>query len=233
MFSDEINVGEGKFKNGKFNFKQKTRDGEITSLEFDVYRNTFSIIASSIDLTGLQSPIRFDIEIGDYYGYGIAYDSVDKIEGSGGQIDVINGRGHVPMQLLMNYQDSLRVDKCVFRLGRRKPNTDFLMVTGGFAVENSDIKDIIVRWGDYDVTLPAGSLYEINRGIKYKKSKGSNSSVAVAMFDFEKGTFNIIIKNANIGNQGNAIDFGIKFDAFDEADTIELKVKKANNWIFP
>jgi len=94
VFSEEIIFSAGNLKNGTFNYRGS--NGRITSLKCDVNNNTFSITAKSINLTGLSSPVVFEIEIGDYIGVGVAYDG--EVLASGGNTDIINGKQLMPMQ---------------------------------------------------------------------------------------------------------------------------------------
>ena len=203
----------------------------------DINKNTFYLYAKKIDLTGLISPVKVEIEVGDYLGTGVAYDG--EAGGSGGELDIINGKKPIPMQLLAGDKDSLRVDKCKFRLYPEKDSKDYLKIQGAIAVWDTSVdiaeEDVVVIWGDYSVTLPADNMFRIREKevFKYKKPKGSDSSVAVAKFDLEKCTFKIVIKKADIGPQNNPVDFNIQFADFDEPVTLQLREKKENYWVLP
>ena len=178
-----------------------------------------------------------EIEVGGYLGAGVAYDG--EVGGSGGELDIVNGKKPIPMQLLAGYEDSLRVDKCKFKRGT-KFSTDSLVIQGAIAVEDTsvDIAEedvVVVTWGDYSVTLLADNVFRVGAKevFKYKRPKGSDSSVAAAIFDLEKCIFKIVIKKADIGLQGDPIDFNIQFADFDETVTLQLREKKANYWVLP
>ena len=181
--------------------------------------------------------MNVQVGIGDYFGEGIAYDG--EVLASGGQTDVINGKKPVPLTLLSGWEDSLRVDKCTFKLGTRKPSTDSLVIQGAIAVEDTSVdiagENVVVSWGDYEVTLPANDLYRIGskRAFKYKKPKDSDSSIAAAIFDLEKCTFKIIVKKTNISSQNNPIDFSMQFADFSKTVTLQLTEKKSDYWCFP
>jgi hypothetical protein len=168
------------------------------------------------DLTGLVSPLVVTIDVGDYAGVGQADETV------------INGpRKYIPITLLNNFADALRVDQAILNLGADpNTNTDSLTLKGALAVLDFDVdlatEDVIISWGAYSVTLPADDMYRIGekRAFKYKKPEGSDSSVGVAIFDLAKGTFKIIIKKANIGDQGNPVDLRIQFGDFDETVSV-------------
>jgi len=232
IFSDVMSFHPKKLRNSRY----RDQNANIIII-FDLNKGTLKISAKNIDLSGLKSPVKLMIKMGDYIGKGTAYDG--EASGSGGEIDVINGKKPAPLQLLSGCEDSLRVDKCIFKLGSRKPGTDKLVIKGAIAVEDNSVdiaeEDIAVSWGDYEITLAANDLYRIGRrkAFKYKKSRGTDSTVAAAIFDLEKCTFKIIVKNASIGSQGNSVEFGIKFNTFDEAVDIQLTEKNATLWRFP
>gem|GEM_PF-2569819 len=232
IFSDMIPFDPAKLKKGKYSGKNST-----TSIKFDINLKTLQLSAKNIALTRLSSPVVVEVAIGDYSGSGTAYDG--EVLASGGQTDVINGKQLMPMQLLSGYEDSLRIDKCAFNLGTKQPGTDSLTIQGAIAVADTSVdiagEDIVVSWGDYDITLPADDLYRIGskKAFKYKKSKETNSSIASAIFDLEKCTFKIIIKNANISSHSNPIDFSIQFADFSKTVTLQLTETKPDYWCFP
>ncbi len=100
------------------------------------------------------------------------------------------------------------------------------MISGRLTVANTSVdlseEEVQIRWGDFTVILPAENLFSVGRQeiVKYKKSKGGDGSVAAAIFDLGKGTFKIVIKNADIGPQDEPIEFGISFDGF--AESVEI-----------
>lgn len=143
------------------------------------------------------------------------------------------------MRLLSGYMDSLRVDKCKFKLGTKKPSTDSFSIQGVFAVEDTLInlaeENIVVSWGEYKIILPADDLYRIGtkKVFKYKKPKGSTNPIVKAKFDIEKGAFKIGIKKASVSSQNNPIDFSIQFSDFNKEVVLQLTEKKPNYWRFP
>jgi hypothetical protein len=58
--------------------------------------------------------------------------------------------------------------------------------------------------------------------VKYKKPKGQDSVVGAALFDLEKGVFNIALANANIGKQSEPVDFTLQFGDFQETVSVPL-----------
>jgi hypothetical protein len=139
----------------------------------------------------------------------------------------------------MGFADTLRVDKCDFTLGVKTSQKDTLSVQGAIAAADTSVDmaemDVIVRWGSYSIVLPAENLYRLGKkmSFKYTKSKGSNSPVAAALFDLEKCTFKIVIANADIGSQGNPVDFSIQFGFFQETTTLPLTQKNGSMSVYP
>ena len=219
---------------------------EYGAIRFNFAKETTKIAMKGIDLSGLVSPIKFEVEVGSYLESGSAYDGEClpiyhpnvPIE----PVDQINGKKSMPMQLLSGYEDSLRVDKCIFKLGTKEPSTDSLTIRGAIAVADTSVdiagEDVLVTWGDYEIPLPANVLYRIGskKAFKYKKPKGTNSSIAVAIFDLEKCIFKIIVKKANISSQNNPVDFRIQFgegtDEFDKTFIVPLTQKNASKFVY-
>jgi len=199
-------------------------------MKFNFVDGEANVVLRGIDLSGLTSPIQFEVEVGSYLENGLAYDGkvlpivpphVPPVA-----TDVVNGAKPMPIQLLSGYEDTLRVDKHKFKPGTKKPNTDYLMIQGAITVHDTSVdiseENIVIRWGNYSVPLLANDMFRIGekKAFKYKKTKGSDSSVAAAVFDLDKCTFKIIIKKADIGPQDSPVEFGISFGTFDE--TVEV-----------
>ena len=234
-------------KRRKLSYIARIKKGErgcIKNFKVDLIRGSYSIIAKDVNLSGLCSPVLVKITIGDYYGVGMARDAIDYLAMGiehDKVTDTINGRKSIPMRLLSGIANSLRVDKCVFRLGKgRKEGKDYLMIQGAIAIEDDSIniasENIVVGWGDPNIVeLPANDLYQIGyrKVFKYKKPRGVKSSIAAALFNLENCTFRIIIRNADIGLQANPVDFDIQFDNFNETVPLQLTRKNANLFVYP
>lgn len=216
-------------KNGKYRYKHSIRKGEpggISSFKFDLNKHTFSLVVKNLDFTGLCSPVLVDISFGDYVGLAQAGE------------DIINGTKYIPMAFMNSHADSLRVDKCTFKLGT-KPGTDSLAIQGAIAVEDMSVdmasEDVEIRWGNYSVMLPTDDIYRMGmtQVYQYKKHKGSDSPVKAAIFDLGKSTFRIVIKKSSINAQGNPVDFNIQYGVFDETVTVPLTEKDSNMSVYP
>ncbi|MBI9018582.1 MAG: hypothetical protein JEZ07_15120 [Phycisphaerae bacterium] len=255
IFSDKLPIDTKKkvWKIKKDNFSYKV----------DFKKNTFQFSGKKMDLTGLSSPIKIVLQTQSWQSVGIVYDG--EISASGGNLDVINGKNPVPIQLLLGIDDTLGVKKVKFKLDQKKPENDTLKIQGTISVKDTAVdianQDVLISWGNYSLTLAAEDFSRIGnkKSFKYKKSNDKdddkdddddddddgtddetenevhNSSVAAVIFDLEKCTFKISIKNADIGIQDNPLDFAVKFSEFDESYQLNLQEKKAGsgNYIFP
>jgi len=240
IYQEYLTFNINNLKKGKYSYKGG-KSG-IVSLKIDTNKHILFLEAKNIDLTGLKSPVVLGVDTSFYLGEGTAAESVEEYlaMGQSGSIavDAINGKKPMPINFLYGQENFMRVDKCTFKLGT-KPSTDSLTIQGAIAVEDTsaDIagEDIVVSWGDYDITLPANDLFRIGseKAFKYKKSKETNISIASAIFDLEKCTFKIVIKNANISSQNNPIDFSIQFADFSKTVTLQLTVNRPDHWCFP
>ncbi len=226
-FEETIDTNSDLFtKNAKkplYSYKRKfgkNETGGITSLNLDLVKDTFSITAKQINLSGLQAPVPVEIEIGSYYQSA-------SIVGE----DILNQKKYVPFQFLFGHTDSVRVEKYQYKPGKNSiTNSDSLLVIGAMAVEDplTDLtgQEVIVQWGSFEAIIPAGSEGLIPNGTKYVYKRPEtlvNSSVSYvdqAILDLVNCTFKILVKNATIGWQSEPVTFGIRFDTFDQSDMV-------------
>ena len=198
--------------------KYRIKNGSST-YKFDLNNNTFQFSGKNLDLTGLCSPITMVLENELCTISGVAYDG--GVLGSGGDIDVINGKKSMPVELMLGVEDVLTVDKVSYKAGK-KAGTDSLKVQGSIVVKDADVdisaKDVVITYGDYSVTLKAEDIFSqgAKKVYKYKSAKGSTAERVTAMIDLEKCKYTISISKASIGEQGSAASFGISFGEFDE-----------------
>jgi len=199
----------------------KGQAGRITSFQLDLKKATFTLKAQNVDLSGWQSPVQVQIQMGEYLGEGSAYDG--EALGSGGELDVINGKKSLPPNLLMGVTDSLTVTKYQFKSGP-KPNTDKLTVEGVITLKNASTslvnQDVTLQWGAFEITLDRFFPVGKQLPLKYKKSKEKTGPAAAALFDFAKCTYKITLTKANLGEQTFPLDFNLKFANFNQTVTI-------------
>ncbi|MEJ5260436.1 MAG: hypothetical protein WHS88_09625 [Anaerohalosphaeraceae bacterium] len=165
--------------------------GGITSLRFDFSAQTFSLTLSRVDLTGLSSPIRLNLTIGS-----VSYT---------GEVDesIINGSGRIPIRLMRNYRDELRISKAAAVKGRTA-GTDQLSITGEIAVADvagTDLRvlPVTVIWGRQVFTIPQGS-FQIGRGNVYTCSNipVPEGGLITCRIDLDKCLFSVILRSASI-----------------------------------
>ena len=187
----------------------------------------FRAKAHKVDLTGLNSPVILELEIGDYYGIGLAGEGARDYMLMGLSPeqfkDNINGRNPLPMKLMLGYADALRVDRV--RLKHNNKSGDSLYVRGALAVWDRAVdlnkEQVIIRWGKNDFTeiIEKDSFKNINDKYIYHKAKSSNKEnddkkIVLAIFDLQKCAFVISIKNAQIASQTQTVPFAIEFGDF-------------------
>lgn len=217
VFFQSIQSDRITYKKGRYLFKDA--DAGINYFKLDIDNNRFSIKADNVNLTGLKSPVIVTVETGAHVGIAVGYDHT-YTQSPNETTDRINGKKPMPTQLLHGYENSLRIDKCKFKHDPQKPSNDTLYIKGAMALQDTSTdlanEDILVTWGSYNLTLPATDIYRSRsrRVFKYKKPKGTDSSIAAAIFDLNKCTFRIVIRNATIGPQEDTVDFGIQFSDF-------------------
>jgi len=219
IWESTFRVSVGRFKNGKFTC-QAREEGAVVSVQLDVNQNTFSVSGKNVDLGGLEAPVKIQIQVGDYAGYGTAYDGGPL--GAGEEVDVINGKEPMPISLLAEKKDCLRVDHYQFQQGI-KPHTDSLLIQGALVLADSSVdlagQEMLISWGNYDLTLPAGNLRHSGSSSIYKYQDNSVPKVS-ALFNQDKGIFKILIKKAAIGVQSYPLVFRLRFGNFNQEVSI-------------
>jgi len=111
---------------------------------------------------------------------------------------------------------SITINTLDFKLG-----LDSLSIKGKITIQDESVdlasEDITIHYGNYEVTLSASDILQVGKKRVFKYKKPKLSSVAIALFDLEKGTFEISIKNAAIGEQVSPVSFSIEI-----GDSIQL-----------
>ena len=161
---------------------------------FDLARNTFDFTGKKIDLTGMKAPVTVVLNNDLISIQSTAYD--------GGAVDVINGKKSMPTMLLAGAEDNLTVDSINFK-DSYKEYSDMLNVKGSIAVSDTDYDFtsgyIKVSYGDYIIILDAEDLKKIGKKNAFKyKGKFVSGETVTAKFDFDKCTYSISIKKAEI-----------------------------------
>ena len=204
-YAQRIGTGELAAKNGRFIYKSK--NGGIQYLRLQ--EGVFLVKGIGLDLTGLPSPVPVEIAAGDFYIRGEAE------IGAGERVPFMNA-----------YADTLEVTKAKVQAGR-KANSDRLTVEGKLAVEDSSVdltgEEVVIGWAGQTFTLPAGSFGGKGAG-KYvcKKAEATEGGVVSAVIDWNHSTFKMVVKDAAIGVQSGAVEFGLVFGSFEETAGIML-----------
>jgi hypothetical protein len=195
-----------------------TENGVKKSFKYNVKTHSFVSAANNINLSGLGCPLTFDINIGDYIGTAEVNETI------------VNGKNKpIPIALLMGVKYSLRIDKCQIKPGNKKPNTDQLLVTGGFAVEDTAVdianrvsEGLVVILDTQTFTIPMNELKAGKGKFTCSKAEVAEGGVAIASFDFNKCSFVLTISNTNITASSGTVDFGVAFAGYSQIRQITL-----------
>jgi len=219
-----------KFQNGKY--QTKGPPGGITLFKFnlDKIKPHFTIKAGKVDLTGLNSPVVLELEIGPYYAIGIAGEQTEDYLQMGMVAedfkDVINGRNPMPMKLLLGYADALRVDKAAVKHHRRT-GYDSLYLRGALAVRDRAVDltrhQVTLRWGadDFTETIEKGAFVPIKGKYVYKRPKDptglyQDKKIKLAIFDLQKCIFVISVNKTTIQSKTGSVPLKIAFGPFEQ-----------------
>ncbi len=188
-------IGTTFFRNGKFNAKGFNN----SYFKGDRKTGKISFSAKKIDLTGLRCPIEVSIVIGNNVG-----------ETSIGE-DIVNGvKKLCPPQFMIGVKNTMTVSKSKVKFGKR-PFTDSFTVSGYFTVEDdtySKISPVVITLGEQTFTVPCGKFITKKSVESCKKAASEEGPLVDAKFDFDKCTFLITVKNAEI-NESGVVEFDI------------------------
>ena len=212
-FSEQITYNPANLNRQKYTHRGST--GNITMLQLDLIKKTFSIMAKNVDLSGLGSPFTLRLEVGSEIFTAQADETV------------INGtKASIPLQLMAGMKDVLQLNRTpVFRSGAKG---DSLILIGSILVKDSSVnlanEDILLSWGGFSYTMSAGDTQKMGSRSKFihRKMDRATRESAIGAFDFDKGNFKITLKNIAIGDQGDPVDFGLAFGSFDQVIQVDL-----------
>jgi hypothetical protein len=203
------------FKNGRYSYTG-IDNGVKKSFKYDAKTRKFTFSASDVNLMGLSCPIMMHIHIGNYFGT----DVVDET--------IVNAKMPAPISLMMGVNNTLRVDKIQIKQNFRKPNSDQLIVKGGFAVADTSVNMVdsdlnIILNGD-PFMIPQGKLKPSRYNDRFSCSKVElgDGRIAYIDFNFKRCTFSATIKNADIPELTGPVELGVMFGDFDESVLADL-----------
>jgi hypothetical protein len=204
-------------KNDKYSYSG-TENGIKKSFNYDVKTHSFVSVANNVNLSGLGCPLTFDINVGDYIGTAEVNETI------------VNGKNKpIPIILLMGVKNSLIVDKCQVKPGNKKLNTDQLLVTGSFTVEDTDVdmanrvsEGLVVTLGTQTFTIPTNELKAGNGKFTCSKTEVTEGGILMVSFNFNKCSFMLTIKNTNITASSGTVDFGVAFAGYSQIRQITL-----------
>ncbi len=204
-------------KKGKFKYKKKVPKGQaggVTAFQFDTNKQRFSLTASKMSLGGLNSPMGVDVIIGDYLEVSVADESI------------INNKKPIPIMLMRNYADALRVDKAKVRVGKN-PDADSVQIQGGIAADNTltnpCAENLVIIWAGQtftvakeNITVSGDNLYT------FKNVTAVEGGTVTGSVDLVKCTFKINIKDASITAQTGSVKIELTFEGFNQFGIYDL-----------
>lgn len=192
IYTEECGYQWDKKKN-QFSWNRKiakNQPGGITSLKFDFAARTFSMTLSKVNLTGLSCPIQLKWTLGNTLYYGEADESI------------VNGKQRIPIRLMRNYRDEVRISKAVAKHGQTA-GTDQLSITGEIAVADVAGNDLAalpvsITWGAQTFTIPEGSFTKAAKGNVYSclNVPAAEGGMVSCKIDLDKCIFSVVLKNA-------------------------------------
>ena len=212
-----IPFSSDEMKKGKFKYKKKVPKGElggVTSFQFDTNKQRFTLTAGKMSLNGLNSPMGVDVIIGDYLEVSVADESI------------INNKKPIPMTLMRNYADTLRVDKAKVKAGKN-PDTDSVKVQGGIAADNTltnpCVENLVISWAGQTFTVAKETItVEGDNLYAFKNVTATEGGTVTGSIDLAKCTFKIDIKDATITNQTGSVKIELTFEGFHQSEICDL-----------
>jgi len=167
----------------------------ISLMLLNLNQGSFMIMGRSVDLTGLSNPIPVEVKFIDYAGTN-SYTA-----------------RNLSLRFMSGFADFLRIDYALATINS-------LSVRGGIALANpeTDLNDheITISWGLQLFTIPAGLFREIGTMYLYSDPLGANGNISFALFDLNRCTFTIMIRNAAIDQHSGTVPFRLQFGSFDQ-----------------
>jgi len=204
-------VSFSKYRNTyKYTYKVPSdQPGGVTSLRFDVGKNTIALKVRKVDLTGLGSPLYAIIDLGNYTAMGFADENI------------VNGRRLVPIQLMSGYADTLSVIKTQLRPSTI-PENDQLLVKGTFTVDDdSNMTDgLTITWGAQTFTIPGDKFSPVGAYRLISRYTPEEGPAINADFNFKTCVFTVKIKKTAITPQSEPAGFGLTFGNYNRTDNL-------------
>jgi hypothetical protein len=190
----EFPINASTFKNGQFSGKEAN-----SSLTFSTKNGKLNFSAKNASLTGLSCPVKVTVRIGEYTAPKCADENV------------VNGTKPCPPQLLKEVLNWMSLSKAGVKLANQAWS-DSLDVSGYFTIEEAfdfgTVNPLIISLGGLTFTVPREQFVVKKNTISCNKGVSLEGPSVKAKFDFDKCTFQIQVKNAEIDESGT-VDFGI------------------------
>jgi len=200
-------------KTAKYTFADNAAGVTAT---FDLDKQTFKMQIKALDLTGLTAPVPVALAAGQWYSYVTVGESI------------ANGNQPVPMQLLIGSADALAVDRAQATQSSGG-KVAHLSLTGRIALAHPQdaaalaAAGLAITWGSQEpYTIPAAAFTAQGAAqyLAHKKAAAIDVSSATALFDFDKCTFRLTLKNTNLNWLAGSATFRLQFGGFDRSQDV-------------
>ena len=226
LFSQTLSYNDENMKvNWPKNLSYNNRDaadGDVSSFKYDLRRGKFTLTAKNQDLYRAtaaydaedamdeppvwQAPLWLEITIGDYDAALLMQDS--------GDADVINGRKDIPVQLLTGKRSSLSIPENKERIRVNIDDTLDVNVSGTITTHTDPAEHVLSSFtinDNQDLSISLEKKDNKNY-YSYRRPRGSESSVKLAVFDFDKATFKLMLEDADFYDPETQLNFTFVWD---------------------
>jgi len=173
----------------------------ISLMLLNMNQGSFMILTRNVDLIGLSNPIPIDVKFVDYAG-------TDSYTARNLSLSFMNG-----------FADCLRIDSA-------RLTGNLLLVRGGIALANPGIDlnhhELTISTSQQQFTIPPGLFRKIGSMYLYSDPLGANGNITQAIFDCNRCTFTLMIRNTNLNQNSGTVPFRLQFDSFDQTTDLNL-----------
>ena len=213
LLESTYEINDSVLRNGICSLKYSepvNSNGRKEVLRIDSRKNIFRFSVKNVNLKGLSCPFYMSIECGAYTGAGAI------------QENVANGKRDMPIILMDEVDNSLRIDTIKMSAGKTPASVKFT-VNGGFSLQNKILNpgDIVLKWNTELYIFPI-DLAAVRNNIFVYRNIQTENGILSGKIDMMKNTFTFQVKNTNISTEVSRINVGLVFDTFDESQASDL-----------
>lgn len=211
-YREDLPFSAAYVRNGVFSWQNPSLSSPhtISQFNFSTASHTFRCRGFSLPLAGVHSPIRLQLELGNYHHLFFADETI------------INGRQNLSLRFLRGREDSLRINAAkLTSVGR----SHRLTLRGDLAAAQTyDLKQLSLsfNWGEQRFTLPSGSFTGSSLFYLCDNKSLNQGGRLTALIDLKRGTFLIILNGVTLEATEGTVAFRLVFGEFDVITSILL-----------